>query len=156
MNELNKGDKALDFCLPAVGEKKFCLKDFSGDFLIIYFYPRDNTPGCTTEAKEFSDLLEKFKDFNAEIIGISCDSLKSHEKFINKHNIKIKLLSDPEHKVIEKYGCWQKKKMAGREYFGIVRSTFLVNSKFEIIDSWKKVKAKGHAQKVLDKIKEIK
>ncbi len=156
MEDIKIGDLAPDFCLKNSLDQDICLKDFKSKYVVLYFYPRDNTPGCTTEAKEFTDFINDFNSLGAEVVGISADSIKSHVKFIEKHGLKINLLSDPEHVVIEKYGAWQKKKMAGREYYGIVRSTFIINSEGIIVKIWPKVKSKGHAEAVLETLKEIK
>jgi len=128
--------------------------DFSEkDYTIVYFYPRDNTPGCTIEAKEFTELLPKFKNLKTEIYGISKDSEKSHCNFIKKHDLKIKLLTDENHKIQEKYGVWQLKKFMGREFMGTVRTTFLINKSGKVVKIWEKVKAKGHAEEVLNYVK---
>ena len=145
-----------DFCLPNQDNIEICLRDFRGKWVIVYFYPKDNTPGCTTEAKEFSELLEEFEKENAVIIGISPDSPKRHCNFIQKHNLKIILLSDEEKKVIKEFGAWGKKKVCGRECEGVIRSTFIINPNGEIVKEYKKVKAKGHAKQVLEDLKEIK
>ncbi len=148
--------KVNDFCLPNQDGIEICLRDLKGKWIILYFYPKDNTPGCTTEAKEFSELLDEFEKLGAIIIGISPDSVKKHCNFIEKHNLKITLLSDEEKKVLKAYGAWGIKKMYGKEYEGVIRSTFIINPDGEIVKEYKKVKAKGHASKVLDDLKEIK
>jgi len=148
--------KVNDFCLPNQDGIEICLRDLKGKWIILYFYPKDNTPGCTTEAKEFSELLDEFEKLGAIIIGISPDSVKKHCNFIEKHNLKITLLSDEEKKVLKAYGVWGIKKMYGKEYEGVIRSTFIINPDGEIVKEYKKVKAKGHASKVLDDLKEIK
>ncbi len=147
--------KVKDFCLPDENGKKICLKDFEGKWIILYFYPRDSTSGCTKEAIDFSEHIDDFKKMNAVVIGISPDSQQSHKKFIEKYNLKIILLSDEEHKVLQKYGVWQLKKMYGREYYGVVRSTFLINPDGKIVHEWRKVKVKGHVEEVLQKLKEV-
>jgi peroxiredoxin Q/BCP len=143
------------FCLPNQDGVEICLKDLKGKWIVLYFYPKDNTPGCTTEAKEFSELIEEFEKLNAIIIGISPDSPKKHCNFIEKHNLKITLLSDEEKNVIKEFGAWGKKKMYGKEYEGVIRSTFIINPNGEIVKEYKKVKAKGHAQKVLEDLKNL-
>ncbi len=148
--------KAFEFCLPNQDGIEICLRDLKGKWIILYFYPKDNTPGCTTEAKEFSELLDEFEKLGAIIIGISPDSVKKHCNFIEKHNLKITLLSDEEKKVLKAYGAWGIKKMYGKEYEGVIRSTFIINPNGEIVKEYKKVRAKGHASKVLDDLKEIK
>jgi len=144
------GDKAPEFCLQDAKNNKVCLKDFGGKWLVLYFYPRDNTTGCTREAVDFSEHLSKFKKMGAVVVGISPDSPASHANFINKHNLKIVLLSDIEHKVLKEYGVWKKKKMYGREYHGVVRTTFIIDPKGNIKQRWEKVKVAGHADAVED------
>jgi peroxiredoxin Q/BCP len=120
--------------------------------LVLYFYPKDNTPGCTTEAKDFSEYSQQFQELGADVIGVSPDSEKSHCKFIDKHNLSIQLLSDPEHKVIEAYGVWRLKKFMGKEYMGVVRSTFLISPDGKIAQVWDQVRVKGHVEKVLQEL----
>ena len=153
---MNPGEEALDFCLPDYKDEKHCLHDFRGKWAVLYFYPKDNTSGCTREAKDFTAMKEEFEKFNAVIIGISKDSPKSHTKFIEKHNLGILLLSDENHEILEKYGAWGKKKNYGREYFGTIRSTFLIDPEGRIRYIWPKVRANGHAEDVLNKVKEVK
>lgn len=150
------GNKAPDFCLKGVDNKEYCLKDFRGKWGVLYFYPKDNTPGCTREALDFSQMKEKFEEQSAVIIGISKDPVTKHKKFIEKHNLTILLLSDEDHKVHELYGTWGKKKNYGREYFGIIRSTFLIDPDGIIRYVWKNVKVKGHVEKVFEKLLELK
>lgn len=131
--------------------------DFSSnDFTIIYFYPKDNTPGCTLEAKDFTNLLPEFKKLKTIIYGISKDSDKSHTSFIDKHKLKVNLLSDINHKIQEKYGVWRMKKFMGREFMGTVRTTFLVDKKGKIMNIWDNVKARGHVKSVLKYISDLK
>ncbi len=146
---------AIDFCLKNANEEEICLSSLKGKWIVLYFYPKDNTSGCTTEAITFTKFLEKFNKLNAVVIGISPDSCKSHQNFIKKHDLKILLLSDPEKKVIQKYDVWKLKKMYGKEYYGVERSTFLINPDFEICHEWRKVKVKGHVEEVLNKLKEF-
>ncbi len=146
--ELKKGDKAPDFTLPDKDEKSVSLKDFKGKWVIVYFYPKDDTPGCTIEAREFTQSVEEFAKLDAKILGISADTPKSHVKFTDKYGLKITLLSDEDHKVMEEYGAWGVKKMYGKEYWGIIRSTFLVDPEGNIAEAWYKVKVKGHVDKV--------
>ncbi len=155
MSTLNIGDKAPDFSLKNQDEKEISLKDFKGKWVVLYFYPKDNTPGCSTEAMEFTAKLDDFKKLNCEILGVSSDSCVSHQKFIAKKNLNITLLSDTEKQVLEKYGVWQLKKMCGREYMGVVRTTFLINPEGEIAHIWNKVRVKGHVDAVFEKLKEI-
>jgi thioredoxin-dependent peroxiredoxin len=144
------GSKAPAFSLENQDGKKVSLKDFEGKWVVLYFYPKDNTPGCTTEACEFTDTMPNFKKLKAVILGVSPDSVKSHQNFIAKQNLGITLLSDPDHRILEKYGVWQLKKNYGREYYGVVRTTFLINPNSRIEHIWEKVKAKGHAEAVQD------
>ena len=150
------GSKAPDFCLPNQDNEEICLRDFAGSWVVLYFYPKDNTPGCTTEALDFTALKAEFEKEGATIFGVSPDSVKKHCNFIAKKDLKITLLSDEEKEVAQKYGVWQLKKMYGREYMGIVRSTFLIDPDGNIAYKWEKVKVKNHAQEVLDKLKELK
>ncbi|KPK67103.1 peroxiredoxin [candidate division WOR_3 bacterium SM23_60] len=140
--------KAPAFCLPDKDEKKVCLNDFKGKWVVLYFYPKDNTSGCTKEAVDFTAHLKDFKKMDAVIIGISPDSTNSHANFAAKHNLKVILLSDPEHTVIKKYGVWQKKRLYGREYYGVVRTTYIINPEGKITNVWDKVKVNGHATEV--------
>ena len=123
--------------------------------MVLYFYPKDNTPGCTTEAIEFTSKLAEFRSLNAQVIGISPDSTASHGKFIDKHHLEIILLSDPEHQVAEQYHVWQLKKFMGKEYMGIVRSTFLIDPTGNIAHIWSNVRVKNHADNVLARLKEL-
>lgn len=142
------GDPAPDFTLNDKDGNPVTLSDLRGRWVALYFYPRDNTSGCTTEAKDFSALLPQFERKDATIVGISADSEASHARFAAKHDLTITLLSDPDHRVLEAFGVWQKKKMAGREYMGIVRTTFLIDPKGIIREVWNKVKVKAHAEAV--------
>ncbi len=147
-------EKDEDIKLIETKGKKMGLSDFEGKWIVLYFYPKDNTSGCTTEAKEFTELKEDFKKLNCEIIGVSPDTCEKHKKFVEKNALDIKLLCDPEHKLIKKFGVWQKKKNHGKEYMGLIRSTFIIDPKGNIIKKWKNVRAKGHAKKVLEALKE--
>ena len=133
-------------------EKEYKLSDFSGKKFVLYFYPKDNTKGCTQEACDFRDNLNRISKY-ALIIGISPDSIKSHIKFIEKQNLNFLLLSDPEHKLAEKFNVWVEKSMYGRKYTGIERSTFIINEKGEIEHEWRKVKVKGHVDEVINYLK---
>ena len=152
---LNAGDKAPEFCLPDKDKAEVCLKDFKDRWAVLYFYPKDNTSGCTLEAIHFTNARKDFEKLNAVILGISPDSPESHCKFAEKHELWITLLSDPEHKVLESYGVWQKKMMYGREFWGVVRSTFVVDPQGKIRQVWPKVKVAGHADEVLNQLKEL-
>jgi peroxiredoxin Q/BCP len=147
--------KALNFVLPSTSKKNFILKDLLGKYVVLYFYPKDNTPGCTIETNEFNKLLPKFKKLQCEVYGISKDSLKSHDKFRDKYKIKFDLLADEELKVLKKYKVWQKKKFMGREFMGVVRTTYLLDKKGQIVKVWNNVKAKDHAIEVLETLKSI-
>ena len=126
-----------------------------GKWTVLYVYPKDNTPGCTTEAKEFTELLPEFEKLGFQVIGVSKDSVKSHKRFKERHGLKVKLLSDPDVELIKALGAWGKKKRYGKEYEGVIRSTFIVSPDGEIV--WKKlnVRAKGHAARVLDVVRNI-
>ncbi len=152
---VKEGEKAPDFCLPDQNDKEVCLKDYRGKWVVLYFYPKDNTSGCTKEAIGFTEMKKEFEKMGAIILGVSPDSTKSHRNFIEKKDLKITLLSDPEHKVLEAYGAWQLKKMYGREYYGVVRSTFLISPEGKIAFVWPKVKVAGHVENVLEKLKEL-
>ncbi|BAY10516.1 thioredoxin-dependent thiol peroxidase [Calothrix sp. NIES-2098] len=154
-NILQVGQLAPDFSIPDQHESPVSLSDFSGQWVVLYFYPKDDTPGCTTEAKDFSELNKDFSALGAKILGVSPDSGKSHCKFISKHNLTITLLSDPEHELAETYGVWQLKKFMGKEYMGVVRSTFLIDAEGHIAYTWTNVKVKSHAQQVLTKLQEL-
>ena len=146
---LEIGIQAPDFELPDQDGVMHKLSDYKGKKVILYFYPKDNTPGCTTEACEFSQNYDEFISNDSVIIGISPDSVKSHENFIKKHDLKHILLSDEDKNVSKLYGVWQVRKNYGREYLGIVRTTFVIDKKGDILKVYKSVKAKDHAAKVL-------
>ncbi len=148
--------KAPDFCLPNQDGVEICLRDLKGKWTVLYFYPKDNTPGCTTEAKDFSSLLDEFEKEGAIVIGISPDSAKKHCNFIEKHGLKITLLSDENKEVLKAYGAWGPKKMYGKEYEGVIRSTFIIDPDGNIAKEYKKVRVKEHAKKVLEDLKELK
>ena len=147
---IKENTKAPVFKLPSTNKKKYSLKDSIGKYVVIYFYPKDDTPGCTIETNDFNKLLSKFKKLECEVFGISKDNLKSHDKFRDKYNIKFDLLSDEKIDVLKKYKVWAKKKFMGREFMGIVRTTFLIDKKGKIIKIWENVKAKDHAIDVLE------
>ena len=129
-------------------------EDLKGKWNIVYFYPKDNTAGCSTEAIEFTAKKSEFEKLGVKIYGVSGDSVKKHQNFIEKKELEIELLSDEGHKMLEDFGVWQLKKMAGREYMGIVRSTFLVNPELEVVKLWTKVRVKGHVEAVFGEVKE--
>ena len=152
---IKENTKAPIFKLPSTNKNDYSLKDSRGKYVIIYFYPKDDTPGCTIETNDFNKLLPKFKKLNCEILGISKDNLKSHDKFREKFKVKFDLLSDEETKVLKKYKVWGKKKFMGREYMGISRSTFLIDKHGKIVKIWENVNVKDHAKEVLETLKSI-
>jgi peroxiredoxin Q/BCP len=141
--------KAPLFKLPSTNKKDFLLKNSLGKYVVLYFYPKNDTPGCTIETNDFNKLLPKFKKLECQIYGISKDNLKSHDKFRDKYKIKFDLLADEELTVLRKYKVWGKKKFMGREFMGIIRTTFLIDKKGKIIKIWDNVKVKDHAKEVL-------
>ena len=142
--------KAPSFTAPSTTLGNFSLKNSIGKYVVLYFYPKDDTPGCTIETNDFNKLLSKFKKLDCEIYGISKDSLKSHNKFKDKYKIKFDLLADEEIKVLKKYKVWGKKKFMGREFMGTVRTTYLIDKKGKIRKVWENVKVKDHAKEVLE------
>jgi peroxiredoxin Q/BCP len=149
------GQAAPEFTLLASNGKKVSLKDYRGKKLVIFFYPTDSTPTCTNEACDFRDFNGKFAKLGAKVIGISPDNLKSHDKFIAENDLPFLLLSDPEHKVAEQFGVWGLKKLYGREYMGIVRSTFLIDGDGKVAKEWRNLRVKNHVQNVLDAVKAL-
>ena len=147
--------QAPNFTLENEQGQQVSLSDFKGKNVVLYFYPKDMTPGCTTEACDFRDAYEDFSSLNAVILGISMDDANKHTKFIEKHGLPFSLLVDAEHKVAEQYGVWVLKKMYGREYMGIERSTFLINEQGIVIAEWRKVKVKQHIEAVLSQLKGV-
>ena len=145
--------KAPNFILPSTSKVNYSLKNSLGKYVVIYFYPKDDTPGCTIETNDFNKLISKFKKLECQIYGISKDSLESHDKFRNKYKIKFDLLSDEKIKVLKKYRVWGKKKFMGREFMGIIRTTYLIDKKGKIIKIWNNVKVKDHAKEVLETLK---
>jgi thioredoxin-dependent peroxiredoxin len=152
---LEIAQKAPDFSVSNQGGETLKLSDFAGQWLVLYFYPKDNTPSCTTEAIDFTRLVPQFQELNAVILGVSPDSEKSHCRFIEKHNLTIQLLSDPDHQLAAAYQVWGLKKFMGKEYMGIIRSTFLIDTNGNIAYIWSNVKVKAHAEAVLKKLKEL-
>jgi thioredoxin-dependent peroxiredoxin len=153
---LQDGDKAPDFQLPDAHGESLRLSGLKGRPVVVYFYPKDDTPGCTTEAKNFTCLIDAFKQAGAEVIGISPDSPESHAKFAHKHGLGVHLLSDEERKTVEAYGVWVEKSLYGRNYMGVERSTFLVDRQGKVARSWHKVKVPGHAEEVLAALNALK
>jgi peroxiredoxin Q/BCP len=150
---LKEGDKAPGFDLPTLGEEKVSLAQFKGTPVVLYFYPKDDTSGCTRQAVEFSAEIEAFRAAGAEVIGISPDGLKSKGKFRDKHDLKVRLLADEERSAIEAYGVWAEKKMYGRSYMGVDRSTFLIGADGNIKRIWRGVKVPGHVEEVLEAVR---
>lgn len=152
---LEEGSKAPAFNLPTDTGEKIALKDLKGQNVVLYFYPKDDTPGCTKEAIGFTEKLKDFKKLKTVVVGVSKDTAAKHGKFRDKHNLKIVLGSDAESDVVEKYGAWVEKNMYGRKYMGIDRSTFLIDGSGKIRKIWRKVKVAGHVDAVLGAIKEL-
>jgi peroxiredoxin Q/BCP len=151
---IKEGRKAPAFNLPSSTGGKLALKDLAGKYVIVYFYPRDNTPGCTTEANDFNAALRKIKARDAVVVGVSKDSIDSHCKFADKFELKFPLLSDPEGTMLEKYGAWGEKNMYGKKSMGIIRSTVLIGPDGKVIKHFPKVKVKGHADAVIEALDE--
>jgi thioredoxin-dependent peroxiredoxin len=152
---LEEGKKAPAFNLPSTNGKNISLSSLKGGPVVLYFYPRDNTPGCTTESCDFRDWHPEFKKLGATVLGISADSMKSHEKFSKKLDLPFPLLSDEDKVMLEKYSIWREKKLYGRIFMGIVRSTVLVDKDGKIARIWPKVKVKGHVEEVLEALKQL-
>lgn len=152
---IEEGKKAPDFKLPADGGGELKLSGFKGGPVVVYFYPKDNTPGCTKEAIAFTELAAEFEAAGATIVGISPDSAQSHDKFKAKHDLTIRLAADEEKKVAEAYGVWVEKSMYGRKYMGVERSTFLIDKAGKVAQIWRKVKVPGHAEAVLEAVRNL-
>ncbi|MGP4071683.1 thioredoxin-dependent thiol peroxidase [Piscibacillus sp. B03] len=148
------GKQAPDFTLPASNGENVSLSDFKGKHVVLYFYPKDMTPGCTTEACDFRDHHKSFEELDAVILGVSPDPVDRHEKFINKHDLPFLLLADEDHKVAEDYDVWKLKKNFGKEYYGIERSTFIIDKDGQLVKEWRKVRVKEHVEEALNYIKE--
>ncbi|PLR66632.1 MULTISPECIES: thioredoxin-dependent thiol peroxidase [Bacillaceae] len=148
------GQTAPDFELLADNGEKVKLSDYKGKHVVLYFYPKDMTPGCTTQACDFRDQHESFEELDAVILGVSTDPQTKHEKFKAKYNLPFLLLVDEDHAAAEKYGVWKQKKNFGKEYMGVERSTFLINKDGELVKEWRKVKVKGHVEEALQYLKE--
>jgi peroxiredoxin Q/BCP len=146
---LQDGDKAPDFALPTERGETIELSRLKGKAVVVYFYPKDDTSGCTAEAKDFSELAPKFKKAGIEVVGVSPDSVESHQKFRTKHGLSVRLAADTEKTVAMAYGVWAEKSMYGRKYMGVERSTFLIDKQGRIARVWRKVKVTGHAEEVL-------
>jgi len=149
---LKIGESAPDFKLPSADGSTVSLKDYRGKKVVLYFYPKDSTPGCTKEACSFQDNLETLKKKNVEVVGISADSVNSHQKFSAKYSLSFRLLSDPGREVLKAYGVWKRKSFLGKKYMGIERTTFIIDEKGKIAHIFQKVKVIGHTEEVLDKL----
>jgi peroxiredoxin Q/BCP len=152
---LQVGNQAPAFCLPNQDEEEICLRDILGRWIVLYFYPKDNTPGCTTEACDFTEAVPDFTSLNATIFGVSPDSPKKHRNFIEKKELGITLLADEEKELCNLFGVWQLKKNYGKEYMGVVRSTFIIDPEGNIAAMWDKVRVKGHVEAVKEKLREL-
>ena len=150
------GKKAPAFTLESSEGGKVKLSELAGKLVVLYFYPRDNTPGCTIEAQEFRDAVPALKKLGAVVLGVSKDSIASHEKFRTKYELTFPLLSDPDGKALEAYGAWGEKSMYGKKMMGIIRSTVLIGKDGKVVQHWPKVSVKGHVAAVLDAVKAIK
>jgi len=153
---LEIGDNVPNFCLPNQDEEEICFRDIKGRWIVLYFYPKDNTSGCTTEACDFTNALLDFRNLDAIVLGVSPDSPKKHRNFIEKKELGITLLSDENRELCKMFGVWQLKKNYGREYMGVVRSTFLISPDGKVAFKWEKVRVKGHVEVVKEKLKELK
>lgn len=149
---VNGGDVAPEFELPADDGSTVSLSELKGKKVILYFYPKDDTSGCTTEACEFRDTLPRFEEDGAVVLGVSPDSVESHTKFKEKYDLNFPLLADEDHQVAEAYGVWKEKSMFGNKYWGVERSTFLIDEEGKIKSAWRRVRPKGHAGKVADSL----
>ncbi|MEN8168963.1 MAG: peroxiredoxin [Pseudomonadota bacterium] len=155
MNTPSIGKKVPAFSLPATGEQEIALKKLKGKNLVLYFYPRDSTPGCTTEGQNFRDLYPEFQKLNTEILGVSRDSIKAHENFKAKQSFPFELLSDKEEELCNLFDVIKEKNMYGKKVMGIERSTFLIDANGVLHQEWRKVKVKGHADEVLEAVKQL-
>lgn len=152
---INPGDPAPDFDLPRNGGGSLSLKALEGTAVVLYFYPKDDTPGCTTEAVEFTSALAKFKRAGTTVVGVSKDTVARHDKFVAKHGLKVALVSDEKGGTLENYGVWVEKTNYGRKYMGIERATFLIDRHGKIARVWRKVRVKGHVDQVLEAAKAV-
>jgi len=153
---LEVGDAVPDFCLPNQDEEEICFRDIKGKWIVLYFYPKDNTPGCTTQACDFTQAEPDFRSLDAMILGVSPDSPKKHRNFIEKKDLTITLLADEEKELCNLFGIWQLKKFMGKEYMGVVRSTFIIGPDGKIAATWTKVRVKEHVLKVQEKLEALK
>lgn len=150
---VNEGDKIPEFSLPIDGGGTLSSADLGGKNVVVYFYPKDDTPGCTTEAQAFRDAIKDFEDANTVIVGVSKDTVAKHDKFKAKHSLPFNLISDEESDLCEQFGVWVEKNMYGRKYMGIERATFLIDGTGTVRTVWRKVKVKGHADAVLEAVR---
>lgn len=154
-NKIDEGSKAPVFCLPSDDGNEYCLESFTGKWVILYFYPKDNTSGCTREAIDFTSRLNDFMRLGAVVLGVSPDPLESHRRFRLRHSLKVILLSDEGHEVLETYGVWGRKKRHGREYYGVIRSTFLIDPEGVIRRVWRNVRVAGHVDEVYQSLEAL-
>lgn len=152
---LDVGDSVPTFSLPSSSGKEISLADYKGKKIVLYFYPKDDTPGCTTEACEFRDNLKNYEAVNAVVIGVSKDPLKSHDKFIEKYGLPFELVSDEEGKLLDAFGAWKEKSMYGKTFMGVERSTFLIDENGKIAKAWRKVSVPNHVAAVLEEAKSL-
>ncbi len=152
---LSTGDSVPSFKLPSSSGKDVALTDFKGKKIVLYFYPKDDTPGCTAEACDFRDNLQNYEDANAVIVGVSKDALKSHNKFIEKYKLPFELLADEEGKMLDAFGVWKEKSMYGKTFLGVERSTFLIDENGKIVKEWRKVSVPNHVAAVLEEAKSL-
>lgn len=155
MSKLSEGDMAPDFTLPTDGDGSFTLSDKRGSPVILFFYPKDNTPGCTKEAIGFSEHLDAFQKLGCVVAGMSPDPVKMHDKFVAKHELTVPLISDEEKTTLEAYGVWAEKSMYGKKYMGVNRTTFIIDADGKIAKAWDKVKVPGHVEEVLATAQEM-
>ena len=155
MSSVELGKKVNNFQLPSTGDKSLKLNELKGKNIVIYFYPKDNTPGCTKETEQFGDNINNFSKLNTVILGVSRDSIKSHEKFKDKLDITFDLLSDSEEKLCQQFDVIKEKHMYGKKVMGVERSTFLIDAKGVLRKEWRKVKVAGHVEEVLEAVKEL-
>lgn len=155
MAQITKGDQAPDFNLPTDGDGKFSLSANRDKNVILFFYPKDDTPGCTVEAIDFTAKLAEFEKLGAIVIGLSPDPVKKHDKFITKHDLKMTLVSDEEKETLQAYGIWLEKSMYGRKYMGVERTTLLIDKSGTVVEAWHKVKVPGHVDEVLERLKSL-
>jgi peroxiredoxin Q/BCP len=155
MSSLKIGDKAPEFLVKISEDKEYSLEGLKGKYVVLYFYPKDDTPGCTLEAMDFNELLQDFQALNSVVLGVSRDDLKSHNKFKDKYNLKFNLGSDLEGATCSKYAVWIEKSMFGKKYMGVNRATFLIDTQGKIAHIWPKVSVEGHAREVLDKVRSL-